>query len=61
MNGDFRFRLTGPAGQTVPIQASTDLTNWMDLTNVVMTTEVGEFEIPSAAADSRRFFRAVVP
>jgi len=59
--GAWRCKLTAPAGQTVSIQASTDLTDWVDLTNVVMTSETGEFVNPAATDESRRFFRAVLP
>ena len=60
-NGDVQFKLNGQSGQTYAIQASTNLADWVDLTNVVLTGETGQFSDSSATNFSQRFYRALVP
>ncbi len=50
--------LTGLAGQTYSIQASTDLQNWRAITNLTLTNITGWFVDPSAPSVIRRFYRA---
>ncbi len=59
--GAARVTLTGLAGQTYLIQASTNLTDWLTLFNVALTTPSGQFVDSSAANFPRRFYRAVGP
>ena len=60
-NGAAQVTLTGLAGQTYPIQASTDLTDWLNLFNVALTTTSGQFVDTAATNYPRRFYRAVTP
>ena len=53
--------INGAAGQTYLVQASTDLTNWMTLTNVVSTNASAPFFDADATNFSRRFYRTLVP
>jgi secreted PhoX family phosphatase len=56
--GHFGFNLTGPAGQPVIVEASTDLENWLPIwTN----TSTLSFSDPQSGAFSRRFYRARTP
>jgi hypothetical protein len=50
--------LSGVVGQTVSLQASTDLTNWIVLTNVNAVGSAVEILDTSATNFSRRFYRA---
>ncbi|MHB8522282.1 MAG: NHL domain-containing protein [Limisphaerales bacterium] len=53
--GQFSFNLTGPAGQSLVVEASTDLVNWLPIwTN----TSTFSFSDPQSGALSRRFYRA---
>jgi len=58
-NGSFQFTLTGPAGGTYEIQASTNLTDWVVLTNAPFGGVVA-FTDPAAINYPRRFYRGVV-
>ncbi len=53
--------VTGLPEQNYPIQASTNLSDWVALTNVVLTNGVGQFSDPSATNFSQRFYRAALP
>ncbi len=59
--GQFRFTLLGEAGGSYTIQASSNLVNWIALTNVVSTTGTNQFTDPAAPNFNRRFYRAVTP
>jgi hypothetical protein len=59
--GAVHVGVTGLAGQTYPIQASTNLVNWYFLTNITLTNMSGQFIDLSATNYNRRFYRAVVP
>ena len=59
--GAVQVTLTGVAGRTYSIQASSDLTNWLTITNVDLTDPPGQFVDPAAAGFSQRFYRAIVP
>jgi hypothetical protein len=41
------------------IQASTNLVNWIALTNFVSVTGTNQFTDPAASSFSRRFYRAL--
>ena len=40
-SGAVQVTLAGLEGQTYPVQASTNLTDWLDLFNVALTTRSG--------------------
>ena len=56
-----QFKISGPPGQSFRIQASTDLANWLTLTNMVCPDGVGQFVDLSATNFSQRFYQAVSP
>ena len=64
-NGQFGFNLTGPAGQLVIVQASSDLVNWLPIwTNTFGTTAISDilsFSEPQSGVYSNRFYRAHTP
>lgn len=62
-NGNFRFTLTGQAGQTYIIQVSTNLTtnSWQNVTNLVATNGTAQFSETITNSRPRRFFRAFKP
>ncbi|MHB8522477.1 MAG: NHL repeat-containing protein, partial [Limisphaerales bacterium] len=56
----FGFTLSGPAGQLVVVEASTDLVNWLPLwTNTF--AETLDFSDPQSSVVSSRFYRARLP
>jgi hypothetical protein len=59
-NGAIEVTLTGVAGQTYAIQFSSDLKNWSDLTNIILTNSAGSFTDPAAADNKQRFYRGLV-
>jgi hypothetical protein len=59
-SGAAQVTLTGLAEQTYPIQASTNLTDWLTITNVALTNASAQFIDPSAPNFRQRFYRAVV-
>lgn len=60
-DGDMHFNLTGPSGQNCVIQVSLTLTNWMNLTSVVLTNETGEFSDSSPTPSGQHFYRTIAP
>jgi hypothetical protein len=57
----FGFALTGPAGQTVVVDASTDLVSWLPIwTNTFMVGPL-QFSDPNSGAYPSRFYRARRP
>jgi hypothetical protein len=52
--------LEGPAGSSCVIQASTNLINWVTITNFVITGWPFYFNDPSATNFDQRFYRAVM-
>jgi hypothetical protein len=52
--------VTGLAGQTYPIQVSTNLVNWDFLTNTTLTNLSGQFIDFSAPNFSQRFYRSAL-
>ncbi len=59
-NGPFQFQLTGDAGRTFAIQASTNLssTNWTTLTNMLNPNGTIWFTNPGTVLQPQQFFRA---
>ena len=58
-NGQFRLTLVGETGRSYTIEASTNLANWIAVTNFVSATGTNEVTDPTAPNFSRRFYRAV--
>ena len=59
-DGAFQFTITGPAGQTNAIQASTNLTFWTTLETLVNSNGAVIFKDSAATGFVRRFYRAEV-
>lgn len=60
-SGQFGFAVTGPAGQAVIVETSTDLTNWLPLwTNTYMVGPL-QFTDPNSGVYPNRFYRARRP
>ena len=64
-NGQISFKLTGPAGQLVIVQTSSDLVNWLAIwTNTFGTNAISDilnFSDPRSGVYSNRFYRAHSP
>jgi hypothetical protein len=58
--GQFGFNLSGPAGQVVVIEASTNLLNWQPIWINNFDGDLN-FTDPRSITQSRRFYRAYVP
>jgi hypothetical protein len=56
--GQFAFNLTGIAGQTVVIEASTNLLSWLPLATNILDAAPSYFSDPNSTHFSRRFYRA---
>jgi hypothetical protein len=54
----FQFTVSGPGGQTVGINASTNLLNWTGIGSLVLTNGAGTFVDTAAGSFPRRFYRA---
>jgi hypothetical protein len=59
-NGSVNLVLTGAANFTYQIQVSTDLANWVALTNVVNTNGTAAFTDTNAVGLSWRYYRAML-
>ncbi|MBM3880606.1 MAG: DUF4623 domain-containing protein [Verrucomicrobia bacterium] len=59
VGANFEFTVTGQAGQTFGVVASTDLKTWTEVAGVTVTGPSGTASIP-IAGQPYRFFRAVV-
>ena len=59
--GGFGFNLTGPPGQLVVVEASTDLAAWLPIYTNTFGTVPLLFSDPQASAYPRRFYRAHLP
>ncbi len=57
IGGQFRFDLTAPPGQSVVVEASTDLKSWLP---VWTNTSTFSFSDPQSGISSNRFYRSVV-
>jgi hypothetical protein len=60
-DGTPQVGLTGTPGQTYALQASTDLTNWQTLTNIMLIGSSGQFCDPNATNYFQRYYRASGP
>jgi hypothetical protein len=58
--GQFGFTLTGPAGQSVVVEASTDLMSWLPLWTNTFAGALN-FRDPQSSVYSNRFYRAHTP
>jgi uncharacterized delta-60 repeat protein len=56
--GEFRFDVTGPPGQIVLIEGSTNLQTWLQLWTNTLGSGPLYFSDPDSAGISRRFYRA---
>ena len=57
--GQFGFTLTGPSGQSVVVESSSDLLNWLPLwTNTLTFPAPLTFSDPQSGVYSNRFYRA---
>jgi hypothetical protein len=56
-NGAFSFTVTGTPGLTYEIGASSDLSNWIVLTNLVPSSAQFKFTDPDAISSSHKFYR----
>ena len=61
LDGIAQCELTGPAGQNCAIEASTNLTDWTPLADLMLTNGRARFVEPLTNPPSPRFYRAVVP
>ncbi len=59
-SGTVQVSLSGSPGWTYSIQASTNLTDWLNITNLALTNTCGQFVDPAATNFPQRFYRAVV-
>ena len=59
--GGVQVTVTGGMGQTYTIQASTNLVNWVAITNMVLSTGSGQFIEYSVTNCPQWFYRAVLP
>lgn len=57
--GSIQMTLSGQVGQTYPIQASTNLIDWLVITNLALTGPTAQFADPAQTQTPRRFYRAV--
>jgi len=60
-NGVPTFNLTGQAGYSYFVQASSDLINWATIANLMNTNGTVPFTDPAGTNYAQRFYRIVVP
>lgn len=60
-NGQFQFVVNGKPGATYSLQASTNLTNWATLTNILSTNFTTLYQDASASSNKMRFYRVTSP
>ncbi|HWW02995.1 MAG TPA: hypothetical protein VNZ64_25060 [Candidatus Acidoferrum sp.] len=58
-NGAFSFNVTGTPGLTYEIDASSNLVNWVAVTNLIPSGSQFQFTDPNAIGSARKFFRVV--
>jgi hypothetical protein len=56
-----RLALSGEPGKNVTVRRSSNLVNWVVLTNLVNSNGIVEFTDPSASTAAQRFYRATSP
>lgn len=59
VNGTFNLQIAGQAGQTFKVYSSTDLSNWIWLTDVTLTSSNLNFLDTTSSGKALRFYRAV--
>ncbi len=59
-DGEFRFALAGETGRNYQLQASTNLSTWSLVTNILMTNSTMSFVDPAAGRYPCRFYRLVL-
>jgi hypothetical protein len=59
--GEFRLTIAGESGSSIVIQTSTNLSTWLDLTNLLNSTGTVEFNDSTPGNFGRRFYRAASP
>ena len=59
--GGFRFLVRGDAGLSVRVQRSSNLRDWEDWQTLTLGATPSELSDLDAGANSRRFYRAVMP
>jgi sugar lactone lactonase YvrE len=59
-NGQFGFMLTGPPGQLVVVESSTDLVSWLPVSTNTFAGALN-FSDPQSGFPSKRFYRAHTP
>ena len=57
--GNFQFDFSGELARRYDIQASTNLADWISLTNLLLTVAPTTFSDPAATNHPRRFYRVV--
>src|SRR5436190_7493883 len=57
IGGQFRFNLTGPSEQSVIVEATADLVNWLPISTNTFTGPLN-FNDPQSGLYSNRFYRA---
>src|SRR6185503_19296073 len=57
-SGSTELALQGTVGNTYLIEASTNLVDWVTVTNVLMTDSIMRFFDPAASTSNRRYYRA---
>jgi hypothetical protein len=60
-SGQFGFALTGPAGQPIVVDYSTDLANWLPIWTNTFMVGVLQFSDPYSGVYPNRFYRARRP
>jgi uncharacterized delta-60 repeat protein len=58
ISNQFGFNISGSAGQSIVVEASTNLVNWTPLTNTILGSSPYFFSDPAAAGIPTRFYRA---
>jgi hypothetical protein len=58
-SGQFQWMAAGDIGRTCRVEASTNLLNWVTLTNAVLTNSLTPLADPGAAQFDHRFYRLV--
>jgi hypothetical protein len=61
IGGQFGFKLSGPAGQLVVVEVSTNLVNWLPIWTNTLGPVTNSFSDPQSGSFSQRFYRAVTP
>ena len=59
--GGVQITLTGGVGQAYTVQASTNLVNWVVVTNMMLPSGSGQFTDYSVTNCQQQFYRAVAP